>query len=302
MTGAARPSLAETFGNVARALVADGDVTETLDRIAHLAVKTVDACEHAGILAVKGRHIVSTAWSGEVPRLVDAIQSEVDEGPCLEAIREHDVFQTGDLAAEQRWPNFATRAHRETGVRSILSLRLFVEEDTLGALNLYATSPDAFDDDDVAIGAVFAAHAAVAMRAANREHNLQRMAATRDLIGRAKGILMAREHVSDDRAFDMLRRASQRLNIKLTDVAERVNTSTEPENRGGSVSEFREGDKVRWSSHGGSAEGRVVEVRTSDFTLGGRQFRASEDDPRYVVESESGDGRAAHTGSALNRI
>ena len=66
------------------------------------------------------------------------------------------------------------------------------------------------------------------------------------------------------------------------------------------MSEFAKGDHVTWRSHGGTAEGRVVEVKTKDFTLDGQQFRASEDDPRYVVESESGSGRAAHTGSALS--
>ncbi len=66
---------------------------------------------------------------------------------------------------------------------------------------------------------------AVAMLASRREEDLERKAASRDLIGRAKGILMARENVSDEQAFDMLRRASQRLNVKLTTLAEQVNFS-----------------------------------------------------------------------------
>jgi AmiR/NasT family two-component response regulator len=38
---------------------------------------------------------------------------------------------------------------------------------------------------------------------------------------------MARQHVTDDQAFDLLRRASQRLNIKLNKVAEQVAASQE---------------------------------------------------------------------------
>jgi len=219
--------LAETFSEVARSLAHQGDVVETLQRIGTMAVQTLDACEHAGISFVERRRITSPASSGDVPKVVDAIQSEVGEGPCMDAIEEHEVFQTGDLGAECRWPQFSKRAYEETGIRSILAIRLFVEEDTLGALNLYSTVPDAFDDTDVALGSVFAAHAAVAISAATREQNLERKAATRDLIGRAKGILMAREHVTDDKAFDMLRRASQRLNIKLTAVAEQIASSDE---------------------------------------------------------------------------
>src|SRR5688500_10452478 len=134
--------LAQTFSDVARALADKGDVRQTLGRIVHLAVATLDSCDYAGISFVEGRTITSPASSDEIPRVVDAIQSEVGEGPCLDAIREHAVFQTGDLAAEARWPLFATRAHAETGIQSILAVRLFVEEDTLGALNLYATSLD----------------------------------------------------------------------------------------------------------------------------------------------------------------
>src|SRR4051795_3565530 len=59
-------------------------------------------------------------------------------------------FITGDLLAERRWPQFSLRAHQETGVTSILSIRLFVQHDTMGALNLYSTQPDAFDATDVA--------------------------------------------------------------------------------------------------------------------------------------------------------
>ena len=126
-----------------------------------------------------------------------------------------------ETCPEERWPKFATRAHEETGVRSILSLGLFVEGATMGALNLYSTKPDAFDDTDVARGSVFAAHAAVAMSARRREENLERKAESRDLIGRAKGILMARSNLDDEQAFQ-LRRASQRLNVKLIKVAGQV--------------------------------------------------------------------------------
>jgi hypothetical protein len=67
------------------------------------------------------------------------------------------------------------------------------------------------------------------------------------------------------------------------------------------MAEFKQGDKVRWKSHGGTAEGKVVDVRTSDFTLDGQQFRASKDEPKFIVESESGSGKAAHNASALSK-
>ena len=218
--------LAEMFGDVARALAAHEDMQATLERIVKLAVEHLDACEYAGISFIEGKEISSPAPSNEVPRILDRIQSETGEGPCIDAIKEHEVFQTGDLASEERWPQFSRRAFDETGVQSILSLRLFVEHDTMGALNLYATQGDAFHEADVALGSVFAVHAAVAMASARREEGLERKAEGREAIGRAKGIIMARSGVTDERAFEILRAASQRLNMKLRDVATQVNEGT----------------------------------------------------------------------------
>lgn len=221
--------VAETFAAVARTLAEDrDDLQSALDKIVRLAVDTLDACEFAGISFVEKRKITSPASSNDIPKKVDEIQSEVGEGPCIDAIKDHEIFQTGDLSNETRWPQFSTRAHEETGVSSILSIRLFVEEDTMGALNLYSTVRDAFDDSDVALGSVFAVHASVAMSAARREETLEQKAQNRDLIGRAKGILMARSGVTDDEAFAMLRAASQRMNVKVRDVAQRIAEQTSP--------------------------------------------------------------------------
>ena len=92
----------------------------------------------------------------------------------------------------------------------------------MGALNLYSRRPDAFDDRDVAVGSVFAAHAAVALTSAQHNEDLAKKAASRNVIGMAKGIVMAQQRVSDERAFDILRRASQRMNLELRDLAQQV--------------------------------------------------------------------------------
>ena len=137
-------------------------------------------------------------------------------------IREHEVFLVDDLRLEDRWPEFSQRAADATGVRSVLSLRLFAEQDTMGALNLYSKDPDAFDKEAQAIAAVFAAHAAVAMSSSRRESNLERALESRDLIGQAKGILIAHRQMTADEAFETLRTASRNLNLKLRDVADHV--------------------------------------------------------------------------------
>ena len=214
--------LAEVFAEVARALLEEHDVAPTLDRICELAAKTVDGCQAAGVSIVEAKKITAQSTTNDLPRIVDEIQSETQQGPCIDAITEHEVFITGSLSQERRWPDFVRRAQEETGVESILAVRLFASEDTLGALNLYSSERDAFDDQDIAVASVFAAHAAVALVTARREEQLEGKAASRDVIGMAKGIVMARQKVSDDEAFDILRRASQRTNVKLRELAERV--------------------------------------------------------------------------------
>jgi len=214
--------LAQTFGEIARVLVAEDDPQATIDRIVRLAVSTIDDCQHAGIIVIDGPRISSPASSDDVPALLDRLQSETGEGPCVDAIRDHAVFYTGHLSSERRWPHFAERAKAESGIESILSFRLFTEGGTLGALNLFSTVPDAFDRHDTAVGAIFAAHAAVAWSTSQAIENLRQGMESRQLIGEATGILMAREHISAEAAFDILRRSSQRLNVKLRLIAEQV--------------------------------------------------------------------------------
>lgn len=214
--------VAEAFATVARALASRHDVQSMLDAVVRLAVESLDSCEHAGISRITQRRITSPASSGEVPRVIDRIQEETGEGPCLDAIRSEQLFETGDLQAETRWPRFSKRAHEETGVCSILAVRLFAGDDTMGALNVYSSQRDAFDDTDIALAAVFAAHAALAVSSVRREVGLEEKARSRDLIGQAKGMIMARSSVDEDQAFDMLRHASQRMNVKVKDIAEQI--------------------------------------------------------------------------------
>lgn len=217
--------LAAQFAGVARALQAEETVEGTLARIVAVAVAIVAGCHHAGVTVVRRGKLETLAASDPVPVDVDAIQYQTGQGPCLSAIAEHETFRSGDLAAEDRWPAFSRPAAERTGVRSMLSFRLFTDADTLGALNLYSREKDAFGDDVLPVGTILAAHAALAFaRAREREQisGLEQAVASNRAIGMAMGILMASQRVSDREAFDLLREVSQRTNRKLRDVADEV--------------------------------------------------------------------------------
>jgi GAF domain-containing protein len=123
------------------------------------------------------------------------MQIDLGEGPYRDAIRDHEVFATGDLSREQRWSRFSTDVVARTGVRSMLAIRLFTDQDTMGSLNLYATTVDAFDDDDRSVASMVAAHAAVALRAARRQQWLEQETESDDVdvIGEVADEIVARE-------------------------------------------------------------------------------------------------------------
>ena len=64
---------------------------------------------------------------------------------------------------------------------------------------------------------------------------------------------------------------------------------------------YKTGDKVSWRTSQGETHGMVREKRTSDFTFAGQQFRPTDDDPYYIVESDKTGAKAAHKQSALTR-
>ena len=219
--------LAERLAELARSLHEQPDVEETLTAIVTAAVATVPDAEHASISAVRRRREVHTiASTGPLPNEVDRAQYTTQQGPCLDSLYEQKTVRLPRLAEEQRWPEFVGLA-AELGVGSMLAVQLFVVGDDLGALNLFSTHVDAFDDEDEHVALLFATHAAVAMADAQATERLERAVNSRDLIGQAKGILMERFRTTDHQAFLLLVHASQATNAKLTAIAEELVRSGE---------------------------------------------------------------------------
>ena len=211
--------LAERLSDLARALQDEDSVDETLQAIADAAVGTVPGAQYAALSMVEHRRKIHTrAGTADVAYAVDRVQYETGEGPCLSAVYEHQTVSLPDMTTESRWPKFTGRT-AELGVLSMLSFQLYVQQDNLGALNLYSEHKNAFDDDSEHIGLLFASHAAVAMSGAQQQEHLQKAITARDVIGQAKGILMERHKLTADQSFALLSRVSQQTNTKLIDVA-----------------------------------------------------------------------------------
>jgi len=217
--------LGQVMGRIARSIQEEhGDVEATLQAITAAALAAVPGADSVSISFVEGRQVRPRAATDGLPQEIDDLQSRLEEGPCLDALRRQTTVQVEDYEHEDRWPRFAAEARRQ-GVRSSLSFQLFVEGDDLGALNLYARVPHAFDQESEVIGQVFASHASIALSAAQNEQNLRRAIDKRDLIGQAKGILMERYKLTAGQAFHLLVRSSSHTNRKLFDIADEL-TST----------------------------------------------------------------------------
>jgi putative methionine-R-sulfoxide reductase with GAF domain len=178
----------------------------------------VPGARWVGISLIEGRKVVAKAPTDPIAAKLDELQNELGDGPCLTALREHQTVHIEDMSTETRWPEFSRQAIA-LGAYSMLSFQLFVESETLGAMNLYGARAGCFTEESVEVGAVVAQHAAVAMFGAAAVNQFKSALASRDVIGQAKGILMERNNLTGEQAFAMLTRASADTNIKLVDVA-----------------------------------------------------------------------------------
>ena len=216
--------LARQLAELAREMQAEPDMAALLQRITDTAVVEIDGAEHACISLVEGSIVHTQAATDDLVRRVDSRESQLNEGPCITSLREEVTVRSDDFEKEERWPRFVAAALGE-GIRSMLAVQLFVEGDNLGALNIYATEPNAFTEHDESIAMLLAVHAAIAMTASTTESNLRLALDSRDIIGQAKGILMERHKISSIEAFHLLVVASQRTHRKLRDLADTLATT-----------------------------------------------------------------------------
>ena len=210
------------MADLARSVAAPRSVEDVLDSVTAAAVESIDGAVTAGVLLVgKGGKFESLFGTSDLVYKLDELQKRYNEGPCVEAAVDELIIRTDDFEHEQRWPNYA-RGAVELGVHSGLSFKLYSDDDTAGALNVFGEQANVFTAESEAIGSVLAAHGAVAILSSRHGEQLQSAVATRDLIGQAKGIIMERFNVDAVRAFELLRRLSQTSNVRLVDIAQRV--------------------------------------------------------------------------------
>lgn len=219
--------LAVALAALARRLVADEESLHgALTSVATLARDLVPGCSAASITLFEDGKPRTIAFSDGSALRVDEAQYDNRAGPCLMASDEMRVVRVDSLQNDTRWKAVGDEAEAH-GLLSSLSLPLVVGGSGTGALNLYSDQEANFDDDAENVATIFSTHAAVVLSnsqaywaAHELTHHLNIALESRAVIEQAKGVLVARERCTPDEAFEMLRRASQRENRKLREIAE----------------------------------------------------------------------------------
>lgn len=218
------------------ALLSTESVEQFLHEMAVMAARLVGGDLSCGMTMRSNGRPVTVACSDPVAARVDELQYELDDGPCLHAMRDGHLVRIEDTADKAWWPDFEAQAESH-GVRSCLALPLSAEGRPVGALNLYACAASAFGPEEARRAESFAENASGALTLAIRlaSHaalieQLRSSLVSRTVIDQALGVVMARERCTQARAFAILRSASQNSNVKLRDIASAIvtNVSGEP--------------------------------------------------------------------------
>jgi GAF domain-containing protein len=231
VTDSLRPSgdyadeLTAAMSELSSLLVDEDDLAGMLDRVSRLATRSIPDCDSAGITLLQGGSPMTAAASDPRTLEVDEAQYRAGDGPCLRAYRTKTVQRVLVEQAFAEFREFALAADR-ANINSFLAAPLLVRGEGIGALNLYSSEGHGFKSLDEAVVVLFAGQAAVAVANSRLYQSARALAAQlevamagRAVIEQAKGVIMAVYSVDEDKAFDMLRRASQAENRKLRQIA-----------------------------------------------------------------------------------
>ena len=220
--------LNESLAALSRFVVGDSTLEESLERVVVLTVKAMPAASAAGVTLIEEDRARATVFTDPTAPEIDEAQYASGTGPSLDAHRERRPIVIHATAEDARWLAFCAAAAAR-GVHSALLLPLVVGDRSLGVLSLYAEHAGAFGDAEQQTAMRFADHAAVVLANAQAYFDASRLSERlgdalrhRGVIEQAKGMLMAAQRCDEDAAFGLLVRASQRENVKVRDIAQRI--------------------------------------------------------------------------------
>ncbi|WP_286960262.1 MULTISPECIES: GAF and ANTAR domain-containing protein [Arsenicicoccus] len=219
------PEASQVFARLNEIVHSGATTQDVYDAIVHATVELVDGCDRAAILLRDRERLTSVAATDPIAKGIDELEVSIGDGPCLDAILDEAVQFDPDLSTPTAWPELAARVVADTPVRGMIGCRLLIDGTKVGALDLFSDTPGALTQRSVDQSAILASLASVAImtvRARGEAANLTKALDNSRAIGKAVGLIMAARKIDDEQAFQVLRRTSQELNLKLSLVAEEI--------------------------------------------------------------------------------
>jgi GAF domain/ANTAR domain len=228
----ANPGLAaRTFVELADTLVDDYDVIDFVHVLTARCVDLFGVADAGVVLGDDHGGITVLGSSSERMRLIEVIEVQRADGPCLDVWRDGTSVRADRLEAEQeRWPSF-TPAALDAGFRSAYAVPLRLRDERIGALNLFGDDHAALPAEDQELAQALADVATIGILHERflREHQalsvqLQTALTSRIILEQAKGVLAQQLQIGVDDAFLALRAHARRNNLRLSEVAADVVT------------------------------------------------------------------------------
>ena len=146
--------LARLLGEFAHTLGTDFSIERILD---HLVQRVADVLPvtAAGVMVMRHDDLRFAAASNDAILAIQRVQQDAGEGPCLEAFRTGKMVAIPDLGVDQRFPLFSPRAYA-AGLAAVFTFPMRLDDDRLGALDLYRDTPGALSASDERIAQVLA--------------------------------------------------------------------------------------------------------------------------------------------------
>jgi transcriptional regulator with GAF, ATPase, and Fis domain len=220
--------LARTLVELADTLVDEFDLVALLQLLSTRSVRLFEVAAAGVMLQDAHGELQVVASSDPGARMLELLELQSKEGPCLDAFHSSTAVQASACEASGRWPVFAAQAH-ELGYHSFSAVPLRLRAQTIGALNLFGCTEVLLPGRELRNAQAVADIAAISvlnMRALHESRlvaeQLQYALTSRVVLEQAKGILAVKLSCDVDRAFLAMREFSRRRNLRLTDVARSV--------------------------------------------------------------------------------
>lgn len=207
----------------------DTEVEDTLLRMGRKTKRIVPECVGLSLASLHDGITLTLVASSDEIAVLDAVQY-LDGGPCVQAAHEDQTLDVNadDLFSEDRWMMYA-QASAAHGVASSLSLPLLHAGRVVGSINLYASTPDAFEGHHRDLAEVLGSSAASAVANADLSFatRLEAVEAPQRIVDQndidiAIGILSANQGVDIGTAQERLRQAAARAGITERQTARAV--------------------------------------------------------------------------------